>query len=135
MKTKILFWIPLTVIAVLNGLFRTFVLTRFLEEQHARQISSLMMLVLLFWYTEFVYDKLAIRKASDAWTTGVIWLLLTVALEFCLGFFVSKLSLQAILADYNMLAGRLWPLVLLGALLAPYLYYRFGEHDVASKAN
>lgn len=126
---------PLTIIAVLNGLFRTFVLSRFLEEQHARQISSLMMLVLLFWYTEFIYDKLAIRKASDAWATGIIWFLLTVVLEFCLGFFVSKLSLQEMLADYNILTGRLWPLVLLGTLLAPYLYYRFGEHDVASKAS
>lgn len=126
---------PLTIVAVLNGLFRTFVLMRFLEEQHARQISSLMMVVLLFWYTEFTYGKLAIKKASDAWTTGATWLLLTVVLEFCIGFFVSKLSLQAILADYNILAGRLWLLVLLGVLLAPYLYYRFGEHDVASKTS
>ena len=32
-------------------------------------------------------------------------------------------------ADYNVLAGRFWPLVLHTIGFAPYLYHHFGSHE------
>jgi hypothetical protein len=55
---------------------------------------------------------------------GVIWLLLTIAFEFTFGTFVMGNSLSALLADYNILAGRTWPIFLLGVLLAPAIASR-----------
>jgi hypothetical protein len=33
--------------------------------------------------------------------------------------------MRDLLADYNLLAGRLWPLVLVWVAIAPALFYRF----------
>lgn len=129
---KIVFWFPLTVIAILNGTFRTFVLNRFLTDYFAHQMSSLLLIVLIFFYTEFVYGRLAIRTSRDAWMTGLIWVALTVAFEFGLGYFVSGLSFKAMLEAYNLLAGNLWTLVLIGVATIPWLYFKFGEKKVTS---
>jgi hypothetical protein len=44
---------------------------------------------------------------------GQIWLGMTVLCEFGLGRLVAKKSWKDLLADYNLLRGRTWPLVLL----------------------
>jgi hypothetical protein len=51
----------------------------------------------------------------------MLWLLLTVTLEFALGR-ASKKSWAELLADYNVFAGRLWILVLLSLALAPWFW-------------
>jgi hypothetical protein len=51
----------------------------------------------------------------------VAWLCATVAFEFSFGRFVSGLSWQALLADYNLLRGRLWSLILISVCLGPWL--------------
>jgi hypothetical protein len=46
---------------------------------------------------------------------------LTLAFEFSFGRYVSGLSWRTLLADYDLSQGRLWPLLLLTTLLAPWL--------------
>jgi hypothetical protein len=54
---------------------------------------------------------------------GVFLTVLTVFFEFGLG--LSRgMSWQAMLADYNLLKGRIWILIPLSELLAPYLMYK-----------
>jgi hypothetical protein len=53
---------------------------------------------------------------------GLFWLVLTVTFEFLFGRYVAGASWEALLADYDVLRGRLWPLVLLTTLLAPSLW-------------
>ena len=55
---------------------------------------------------------------------GLIWLGLTVAFEFLFGRFVAGHSWIRLLQDYNILAGRVWSLLLLWVALAPYLFTR-----------
>jgi hypothetical protein len=55
---------------------------------------------------------------------GLTWLALTVAFEFLFGHYVAGHSWRALLNDYDLLAGRLWVLVLAWLALAPYLFYR-----------
>lgn len=52
---------------------------------------------------------------------GALWLALTVAFEFAFGRNVSGASLESLLADYDLRRGRLWSLVLLTVLFAPWL--------------
>jgi hypothetical protein len=54
-----------------------------------------------------------------------MWLALTVAFEFLFGRFARGISWNELLSDYNILAGRLWVLVLVWVTLAPYIFYRF----------
>jgi hypothetical protein len=127
---KVLFWIPLTFIGFLNGFFRGWVLTYFLSDFHARQISSLLMVIWVFLYTKFIFGKLEVRKVFDAWLTGIVWLLLTMTFEFGLGYFVLGLTMEVMVSDYNLLEGRFWSLVLMAILVIPALYFTvLREHD------
>jgi hypothetical protein len=48
---------------------------------------------------------------------------LTVLFEFIFGRLVMKHPWSKLLADYNLLAGRLWLLVLLWLVIAPVLFF------------
>ena len=51
---------------------------------------------------------------------GAIWFCLTITFEFAAGHYVFGNPWEKLLADYNILEGRIWSLVLLTILLAPY---------------
>ena len=74
------------------------------------------------WRTpSMVVPELGVRTL---WTLGVAWTVLTVAFEFLFGHFVMGHPWSRLLHDYNLLAGRVWLLVLLTTLLAPVLLGR-----------
>lgn len=52
---------------------------------------------------------------------GLFWTVLTITFEFAFGRFVVGHSWRRLLHDYNLLAGRVWILVLLTTLLGPWL--------------
>ena len=52
---------------------------------------------------------------------GLFWTILTMAFEFLFGHYVMGHSWDALWADYNVLQGRLWPLVLIVTLFGPLL--------------
>jgi hypothetical protein len=68
--------------------------------------------------------RLGEERARQA-STGLAWLVLTLAFEFGLGRFVSHLSWRQMLAEYDLFAGRLWVLVPLWVALAPYLFFHW----------
>jgi hypothetical protein len=53
---------------------------------------------------------------------GAAWLASTVAFELVFGHFVSGLSWSALLADYDIMRGRLWSLILVSVSLGPWLW-------------
>lgn len=63
-------------------------------------------------------------EARSLWTLGVSWTLLTVAFEFVFGHFVMGHPWSRLFHDYNLLAGRVWLLVLLTILFAPVVLGR-----------
>jgi hypothetical protein len=50
---------------------------------------------------------------------GAMWLALTLAFEFGFGHWVAKKPWRELLADYNVLKGRVWLAVLLVILVTP----------------
>jgi len=52
---------------------------------------------------------------------GVLWLGLTVAFEFAMGRLLMRHPWKRLLADYNLRAGRLWSVLLIVILVAPWL--------------
>jgi len=52
------------------------------------------------------------------------WVALTLAFEFLAGHYLFHNPWDKLLADYDVLHGRIWPLVLIVTLLAPVIAYR-----------
>lgn len=63
-------------------------------------------------------------QSHDLLLVGVLWTGLTVLFEFGFGRFVMGHSWSRLLHDYNLLAGRVWILVLLTTLLGPLVLGR-----------
>jgi hypothetical protein len=115
-------WLVLLVLMFANGAARVVVLQPRLGEDGARQVASLTglgVVLLLSW--AFVRSS---RRAtpSELRRVGAAWLALTIAFELLFGRFVSGMSWSALLADYDVRRGRLWPLILVGVLLGPSLW-------------
>jgi hypothetical protein len=64
----------------------------------------------------------SIRKALGV---GLFWVSLTVVFEFLAGHYLFGNSWATLYADYNILRGRVWVLVLIMTIVAPVLVERW----------
>jgi hypothetical protein len=112
-------WAGIAVIAVLNGGFRESVLIPRAGETTGRALSTLMLSAAVLAVTFFTISWIAVDPARDAWRIGALWLGLTLAFEFLAGHYLFRVPWREITADYNVLRGRIWVLVLLVTLVAP----------------
>lgn len=117
-------WIPGIPIAIANGLIRASLYMQFLTELHAHQLSALSFIVLFGFYVWFVLKWLKLSSAQKALQLGLVWLVLTVGFEFLFGHFVMGNPWASLFHDYNLLAGRVWVLVLIWITAAPSVFYR-----------
>jgi hypothetical protein len=120
----VLAWFPMVPIAVANGVVREFWYGRRLGELQAHRVSTLSALFLLGLYMWWVIRTWPPRSGTEAAAIGALWLGLTVAFEFVFGHYVAGHPWELLVQDYNLLAGRLWPLVPLGTAFALYLFFR-----------
>lgn len=119
----LLFWVPMPFIAILNAAIREKLLVRFLDEQRSHQLSTILLIILIAIYTWIIYPWLKIDIENDAWFTGFIWLLLTIAFEFLAGRYVFKNPWDRLFADYDLTRGRLWGVFLISLVLLPYIIF------------
>jgi hypothetical protein len=117
-----LVWAGFAVLAVAAGVLRILVLAPWLGERLANLGETLALVLTLAglqWIAvPWIYPELEERQT---WVLGGFWLGLTVAFEFVFGHFVSGASWSALLANYDITAGRLWILVPLTMGLGPHL--------------
>jgi hypothetical protein len=114
-------WLILFVVMFTNGAARVFFLQPRLGEDPARQMASLTGVVLVLlgsWLFVRAAPRATLRQLL--WV-GLGWLAATLAFEFLFGHFVSGQSWSALLADYNVLKGRLWSLIIPSVCLGPWL--------------
>src|SRR5215470_2310332 len=119
-----LMWLVLLVVMFANGTFRVLVLQPRLGEDLARQAACLPGIALILALTWLFLERVGDPDARALLAVGLLWLVLTVAFEFLFGHYVSGTSWRSLLADYDLRRGRLWPLVLLTVLVAPWLLGR-----------
>ncbi|HEX7709194.1 MAG TPA: hypothetical protein VF701_22255 [Thermoanaerobaculia bacterium] len=110
-------------IAFANAVFRELVLLWSYPEWQARQLSTVFLLLFFSIYIAWVLKRWPLFSTRDAMSMGLVWLALTLAFEFGLGY-ISGITWSAMLADYDLLTGRLWVLVPLLVLVAPLLFSR-----------
>lgn len=117
-------WVPGIPIAILNGLLRESCYTRYLSELAAHQASTVSFIILFGVYVWFVLRWLKLSSSREAFRVGLTWLALTIVFEFLFGHYVMGNPWESLFHDYNLLAGRLWILVLLWITASPLILYR-----------
>jgi hypothetical protein len=117
-------WFAMLLVSVLNGALRDFTYGRHMPELLAHQLSTLIGIVLLGAVIRRYMRRWPFASARQALFVGLFWMALTVAFEFLFFHYVGGLSWAVLLANYDLSAGRLWPLILLWVAFAPYLFYR-----------
>lgn len=120
-------WLVLLAVAMLNGALREFTFGKYVSELAAHQLSCLIG-ILLFAVVIRQYVRLwPPVSAQQAWHIGLFWMVLTVVFEFLFFHYVAGHPWQVLLANYDMSAGRLWPLILIWVAVAPYVFSRFSR--------
>ena len=120
----LLAWLVMLVVSVLNGIARDVGYGRELDPLVAHQLSTLYGMTLLGVVIGAYAWRWPFASAAEAWRAGCLWLALTVAFEFIFFRYVTGHSWSELLANYDLAAGRLWPLLLLWIALAPAVFRR-----------
>lgn len=129
MTKYLLLWLPMLGIAFANGALRELVLRRFLAELPAHQISTALLLLFFGLYIGWAVRRWPPASQAQAWAVGLAWLALTLAFEFLFGHYASGRPWSALLAEYDLLAGRVWALVPLWVAVAPAVFYNRASKD------
>ena len=120
-------WFAIMLIAILNGAARDVVLAPRLGDPVARALSCFTLAAMIVLVTWVALRWIHPASAADAWTVGVMWLALTLTFELVAGHYLFHMEWSRLLADYNLLRGRLWILVLLATTTAPALLFHVGK--------
>jgi hypothetical protein len=126
-------WFAIMLIAILNGAARDILFVRRLGDPAARALSCLTLAALIALVTWVSLRWIHPASLGDAWTIGAMWLVMTLGFEFGAGHYLFGTPWPQLLADYNLLAGRLWILVLVTTTVAPALVFRAMEIPVRDR--
>jgi hypothetical protein len=117
----LLAWVVMAVAMSINGIFRVKVLAPRWGEVRAgiaSAASGIALIQLIAWKSLQTEPSASTRERLGVASS---WLLLTVAFEFTIGHFVDRKPWPVLIANYNLLRGRLWPVVLASLVCAPFL--------------
>ncbi|GFK94969.1 hypothetical protein NNJEOMEG_02817 [Fundidesulfovibrio magnetotacticus] len=113
-------WLSFLACAVACGAAREFLLTPRLGDTLARAVCTVFLCLIFLWAARWFVRRGNVRDTASLLGVGLFWCLATLAFEF--GFGLARgLPLSALLADYDLFRGRLWPLVPITLLSGPYL--------------
>ena len=119
-------WLILLVVAVVCGAARTALLQPRVGEQAAHVIGTIvgvsLQAVVIWMLVPWIEPGLSRHRLIGI---GAGWLAATVLFEFGFGHYVLGHAWTRLLADYNVLAGRLWILVLVNVLVTPFFTGEF----------
>ena len=123
-RRALLVWAGLLAVAFANGAVRELVFVPLLGDGLAHAISvgilSLSILVVAWSTIAWIHP----RSLAETWRIGLLWLALTLAFELLAGHYVLAAPWSRLLADYNVLRGRIWILVLVTTVTAPVIAAR-----------
>lgn len=116
-------WLVLLVVAIANGMTRESLIAPLMRRGTAQAVSTVILSALIAIVGGLLTVWVAPRSLQDAWTVGAVWVVLTLAFEFLGGHFLFGRTWQELLADYNLLAGRIWVMVLIVTLMTPVIAF------------
>lgn len=125
----LLVWLLLAVVAVANGIVRQSTYGKSVSDLAAHQISTITAILasgIVVWVVNRFWP---VESASQAFTIGLLWLVMTIAFEFGFGHYIAGHSWDHLLADYNILKGRVWSLFLVWIAIMPFLFFKLATQQ------
>jgi hypothetical protein len=117
-------WVVMLLVSIANGGVRDLTYGKRVSELTAHHIATATGIVLLgtvIW----LFDALVSPGSGlEAIAAGLFWVALTVVFEFVFFHYVGGHPWSQLLADYNVLKGRVWVVLLIWIGVAPYLFFR-----------
>ncbi len=115
-------WFLFMILAIINAGIRNGVYKPIVGDLTAHQISTIIFIfvILVVTYLILRFSDLNLSD-SQALFMGITWVILTIGFEFIAGHYAFGISWEKLLADYNILNGRVWGLVPLTVFIAPSL--------------
>jgi hypothetical protein len=123
----IVVWCGLLVLAFVNGAVREATLVPVFGDNVAHAISSVTLSAAIIVLARLTIGWIAPASSAAAWQVGALWLALTLAFEFLAGHYLFGTPWSRVLADYNVLRGRIWIVVLLTTVCAPGVCRKTGS--------
>jgi hypothetical protein len=117
-------WFLILAFAFVNGGVRVAWLIPRLGDTAGHVFSTLSLCLAILAVSWLSMGWIGVATRGDAIRVGLLWLVLTLAFEFLAGHYVFGTPWRQLLAEYNVLAGRIWILVLLTTAFAPLLTAR-----------
>jgi hypothetical protein len=115
-------WFLFMIFAIINAVLRNGVYKPIIGDLRAHQLSTIIFIVIIIIVTYLVFRFSQIELTTQqTFIIGTIWLLATIFFEFLAGHYAFGNSWDKLLADYNILRGRIWSLVLIAIFFSPYL--------------
>lgn len=116
-------------VAIANGVLRETTYGPDVDELTAHQISTATGIIFTGLAVWAFSRRRPLQSLTQAWVVGAWWLVLTLLFEFGFGHYVAGHSWQRLLQDYDLLAGRVWPVFLVWIAVLPYLFHRLRRGD------
>lgn len=118
----ILTWVLFIPIAIANGVIRESLYAPWVDDLTAHQISTVIAIVAYVLLAYVMLRKIILNASvGTLWLVGMLWVIMTIAFEFGFGHYVDGASWSELLTDYNLLAGHMWGLFLVGIFATPHL--------------
>lgn len=114
-------WVLLALVAIINGVVRDKLIAPQIGESLALPLSGVSLSLFIFLVTLIFVPLLAISSPCSFLYVGIIWVLLTLALEFLFGHYVVGESWGKIIEVFYIHRGNLYVLALLAAAPSPWL--------------
>jgi hypothetical protein len=118
-------WSVICVAMIANGIVREVALVSLLKRTAADIVSAAVGIAIVLGVTRVFLGRFAGRPDAHPGRVALAWLGLTVGFEFLFGHYVDGKSWGELVANYAIWQGRLWPVVLLTAVVAPFLWTRW----------
>jgi hypothetical protein len=114
-------WFGLLTLAFVNGAVREALIIPRTGELVGHAVSTILLCILILVLTWVTIGWMQPLSASGALRIGGLWVALVIAFEFLAGHYLFGDSWSELRANYNVARGRIWPLVLVTTLIAPYV--------------
>lgn len=122
----LLYWLVLMALAIANGILREGTYGKHIPELRAHQLSTLIGATVFGVAVWLFSRRWPPESAAQALYIGLSWLAMTLCFEFLFGHYVAGHSWSRLLQDYDLLSGRVWPLLLVWVTVLPYIVFRVG---------
>lgn len=123
MTRYLIAWFVMLLVSIANGAVRDFTYGKHMDELAAHQLSTVSSVLLLGIVIGGFVRLYPPSSGRQAIAIGLLWMAMTVAFEFLFFHYVGGHSWGELLANYNVLQGRVWVVVLAWVVIGPYVFF------------